>query len=441
MTGYGLTVEVGAVMPRRSIRRRTRPDSPRVGFFGILGEGNLGNDGSMDVVVAFLRDRHPEAKLSFLCMGPEQIAARHGGQASYLLWYKAHVRKATGTRAALLKIVGKLLDPFRTFAWVRRQDVVIVPGMGVLEATVPMRPWGFPYALFMLSVSGRVLGTRVALVSVGADAIDESLTRWLIMWSARFASYRSYRDAHSRDAVRRMGVDTSGDEIYPDLAFGLPTPPVDAAPTGAVGIGVMAYRGRNGDRGQADQIHATYLAALKSFVRWLVDGGRQVRLFIGDHKDDVVVQEILADLRAHRPAITPFQVVAEPATTLEGMLHQLAGVDTMVATRYHNVLCALKMCRPTVSIGYAAKHDVLMTEMGLGEFCQSARSVDVEHLIEQFTAIERRSDELRHTLAERNRVNAERLEHQFNALSTALFPAAGPAAVPTGQAPCRGPIR
>ena len=111
--------------------------------------------------------------------------------------------------------------PFRTAAWVRRHDVVIVPGMGVLEATLPLRPWGFPYSLFLLCATGRLFGTRVALVSVGAAAIGDRPTRALVRWSARLATYRSYRDALSRDAMRAMGVDTARDEVYPDLAFAL----------------------------------------------------------------------------------------------------------------------------------------------------------------------------------------------------------------------------
>ena len=75
-------------------------------------------------------------------------------------------------------------------------------------------------------------------------------------------------------------------------------------------------------------------------------------------------------------------------------MQQLASVDTVVATRYHNVLCALKLAKPTLSIGYAPKFDALMAEMGLAEFCQSARSLDVDRLIKQFTELESRSAQL-----------------------------------------------
>ena len=201
----------------------------RVGVFGLLGSGNLGNDGSLEAVLGYLRAEHPEAVVDALCGGPEVVTARYGIPATRLHWYRGEYRTASRAGAIAAKGLGKLVDAVRTAAWVRRHDVVIVPGMGVLEATLPLRPWGFPYSLFLLCASGRLSGTRVALVGVGAAAIGNRPTRALVRWSARLAAYRSYRDALSRDAMRAMGVDTARDEVYPDLAFALPTPPASDA--------------------------------------------------------------------------------------------------------------------------------------------------------------------------------------------------------------------
>ncbi len=134
----------------------------RVGLFGLLGSGNLGNDGSLEAVLGYLRAAHPEAAVDALCGGPETVTARYAIPATRLHWYRGEYRTASRAGAIAGKGLGKVVDAFRTAAWVRRHDVVIVPGMGVLEATLPLRPWGFPYALFLLCASGRLLGTRVA---------------------------------------------------------------------------------------------------------------------------------------------------------------------------------------------------------------------------------------------------------------------------------------
>ncbi|OIJ93654.1 polysaccharide pyruvyl transferase family protein [Streptomyces colonosanans] len=390
----------------------------RVGVFGLLGSGNLGNDGSLEAVLGYLRAEHPEAVVDALCGGPEVVATRYRIPATRLHWYRGEYRTASRAGAIAAKGLGKLVDAVRTAAWVRRHDVVIVPGMGVLEATLPLRPWGFPYALFLLCASGRLFGTRVALVSVGADAIGRRPTRALVRWSARLATYRSYRDALSRDAMRAMGVDTERDKVYPDLAFALPTPPTSApsGPPGPVCVGVMAFHGGNDDRARAEEIHRRYLDGTTRFVRVLVEDGRPVRLLTGDEVDRPVVAAIL-------DAVDSPLVTAAEAASLADLMKQMAAADTVVATRYHNLICALKVGTPTLALSYAAKSDALMAQMGLAAYCHPAREVDAGRLLEQFRALEQRSAELRRILTERNLVAARRLQHQFTSLTAALFPA------------------
>ncbi|WP_225827719.1 polysaccharide pyruvyl transferase family protein [Streptomyces naphthomycinicus] len=390
----------------------------RVGLFGLLGSGNLGNDGSLEAVLGYLRAEHPDAVVDALCGGPEAVTARFGIPATRLHWNRAEYRTASRAGAIAAKGLGKLVDVFRTAAWVRRHDVVIVPGMGVLEATLPLRPWGFPYSLFLLCASGRLTRTRIALVSVGAAEIRNRPTRALVRWSARLAAYRSYRDAQSRDAMRAMGVETAGDEVYPDLAFALPTPRA-SAPTGTPGpvcLGVMDFHGGNDDRARAEEIHRRYLDGTITFVRTLVEEGRPVRLLTGDTCDESVVAAILDAVGS------PLVTAAEPAS-LADLMHEMAAADTVVAVRYHNLICALKTGTPVLALCYAAKSDALMDRMGLGAYCHPAREVDADRLLEQFRDLEKHAAELRRTLTERNRAAAQQLTHQFAALTTTLFPA------------------
>lgn len=426
----------------RQARRRTRAmTAPRVGLFGLLGQGNLGNDGSLEAVLGYLRAAHPDVILDALCSGPELVTARYGIPAARLRWYQPERPRNSGPTALALKSLGLGLgigiDAFRTASWVRRHDAVIVPGMGVLEATVPMRPWQTPYSMFLLCASGRLSGTKVALVSVGTNVIHQRLTRWLIIAAARLARYRSYRDAISRDAMRRMGLDTSGDPVYPDVVFSLPAPHDGRGAPGTVGVGVMDYSGTNEDRPQADKIRSGYIEKMTRFVLWLIENDRPVRLFTSDTADEPIVRQIFASVLARHPDIGPSQIIAEPVSCLDELMRQTASVDTVVATRYHNVLYALKMAKPTLSLGYAAKHDVLMADMGLSRFSQSVRSLDVTRLIKQFTELESQSAQLRLTITERNAVNARLVGDQFAELSAALFPASElrPGATPLARVP------
>jgi polysaccharide pyruvyl transferase WcaK-like protein len=401
--------------------------APRVGLVGLLGQGN---DGSPKAVLAYLDAEHPYAILDFLCTGTDQIMARYGVPEIRLRWYNTQTQRAPGVTALVAKSLmvplGVIVDAFRIGTWVRCHDVVMVPRMGVLETSLPLRSWHTPYSMFLVSAFGRLFGTKVVLVSVGANDIRQPLARRLVTAAARLAYHRSFRDTFSRDAMRRMGLNTSGDAVYPDLAFALPAPRDVPVVAGMVGVGVMDYNGSNDDRRRANQLHASYAEKMKSFVLWLVDNGRSVRMFTTDVCDERIMGEVIAHLRAHRFQLGPSQIVAEPVSSIGELMRQMASVDAVVASRFHNVLCALMLAKPTLSVGYAAKFEVLMEEVGLAEFCQSARSVDVDRLIEQFTELESRSAQLQQMIMERTAVNAWLLNHQFATLSALLFRSAEP---------------
>ncbi len=405
--------------------------APRIGMFGLLGSGNTGNDGSLESVLAYLRVAYPDAILDAMCTGPDGVRARFGIDAVPLLWCQKYENGASRPVAAAAKIVGKAVDVVRIASWTRRHDVVIISGAGVLEASLPLHPWGLPYALLLLCASGRVFGTKVALVSVGASGIKKRATRWLFTAAAKLAFYRSYRDEYSRDAMQQRGLDTSRDPVYTDLVFAMPVPAHDAGDPAIVGLGVMAFYGGNDDRQNASAIYARYLENMNSFVRWLLDTGHAIRLFTGDAVDDAVVQEIMAHVREQRPACVS-KVSAPPVPSLELLLEAMAPVGTVVATRYHNLICAAKLGKPAISISYSPKHDVLMADMGLAQFHVDASALDAEQLIKQFTELESQSADLQRSMEQRTAGQVERLDQQFALLSSLLlpeFPIAQPAAV------------
>ncbi len=400
-------------------------DRPRVGLFGNLGSGNIGNDASLEAMLKYLRADQPGAILDAMCSVPDTVKHRYGVPAVPMRWLPPDDAQASAMMVAR-KSLAKTTATIRIASWVRRHEVVIVPGMGALETTLRTRPWQGPYIMFVLCVSGRIFRTKVALVSVGADVGSERLTRWLFTAAGRFASYRSYRDELSRDAMEQQGLDTSRDRVYPDLAFGLPVPSSVPGAERTVGIGLMDYSG-NDVHGQPDEIRASYVEKMKSFTRWLVDNGRRVRLFVGDNADETVVEEILADLRTRRPDLDPTWVVADPVVTFADLMGAMEPAGTVVATRYHNVVCALMLSKPTISIGYAEKNAVLMAGAGLAEYCQSVDSLDVERLIAQFTQLERHAARLRQRVTEGNAAKVPLVEDQLAELSAVLFRTPAPA--------------
>lgn len=409
-------------------------EGTRIGLFGLLGSGNIGNDASMEAVLRYLQARHPSAVLDVMCSGPERVTVAYGLDAVQMFWFDRHQDRLSSKPWSLLRVPSRILDVFRVSRWVRGHDVVIVPGAGVLEASLPLRPWNTPYGLFLLTASGRLFGTKVALVCVGAGAIQKRATRTLSNWAARLAGYRSYRDRNSREAMRRRGLE-AGDSVFPDLAFSLPTPGEDGrggSDWSTIGVGIMAYTGSNDDRDRASDIYRNYVDAMLGIVCRLLDDARKVRLFIGDTdgSDEATAREILAAVRELRPDLDDTWVVAEPVRTFGEIMESMEPLGAIIATRFHNLVAALKLAKPTIAIGYSVKHSDLMADAGLAEFSHPVDSFDLGVLVEQLHDMERRAETLRRSLCSHNAALAEELECQFDELDDVLF----------GRAPARSSV-
>jgi polysaccharide pyruvyl transferase WcaK-like protein len=403
---------------------------PRVGIFGKLGSGNFGNDASLEAVLGYLRRDHPEAVIDAMCTGPDTLRATYGIDAVHMLWHN-RFQPDSAALSLVLKVLGRGLDTVRTAAWVRRHDAVIVAGAGVLETSLPMLPRSWPYALYLLSLYGKIFSTKVALVSVGAGEVNKPTTRWLFDRAVKYAYYRSYRDNGAREVMRAHGLDVSGDSVYPDLAFALSAPAGKPADDRLVAVGVMAFYGNDAEREQADEIYARYMAGMKRFVNWLVENDRKVVLIIGDTNgsDNDAAQEILAEVRADFPDVDPSVITAAAVTSYADVMRVLEPVNTVVAIRYHNIQCALKLAKPTIAIGYSQKHRMLMENMGVRDFCRDVRVLDIDELVKLFMELENSAAELRKKLADRNSVKKELLDEQFARLSVLLFGTAGRTAV------------
>ena len=158
--------------------------------------------------------------------------------------------------------------------------------------------------MFLLCASGRVAGTKVALLSVGATKIMQRPTRWLRNGAAHLAYYRSYRDRVSWDVMQQSGTFARHDPVYTDLVFSLPAPSSTPGDPRLVGVGIMAYFGGSDDRRDGQRIHERYIDAMTQFICWLVDHGYGVRLLSGDDsKDDDVIASVMADVRTRRPGL------------------------------------------------------------------------------------------------------------------------------------------
>jgi polysaccharide pyruvyl transferase WcaK-like protein len=399
---------------RHGTKARKKP--ARIALFGLFGCGNLGNEGSLEAMIEFLRRERPDAELVCICDNPELVARAHAIATRPISWSRHLKGRARKLDRLFLKIPGKLADVAQTFRYIRGADLMVIPGTGILD-DFGERPYGMPFDIFRWCLAARIVGARIAFVSIGAGPIGHPLSRWLMMSAARLAHYRSYRDNMSREFMESLGFDTSRDFIYPDIVFKLRTPtlpepePADCTHL-TVGVGVMSYYGWYGFAEGGEAIFATYIEKLTRFVAYLLDHGHNVRLLTGEMADQTAVDALLKGVREARPSVPVTRIVTEPSYSLHDLMRQISQTDLVVATRFHNIVCALKLGKPTISLGYSRKNDVLMAEMGLAAYCQHVERFQLELLIDQFSCLAVLREEYGRKIRGQSQIFEERLTHQ-----------------------------
>lgn len=408
-------------------RKRGRPG--RIALFGLFGCGNLGNDGSLEAMIDFLRNVRPDADLLCICDNPDLVAQTYN-IATLPISRSRHVyyppRKLN---RFFRKISGRLFDLARIFKHVRKTDVMIVPGTGILD-DFGERPYGMPLDIFWWCLAARLMGTKIAFASIGAGPIGHRLSRWLMAGAARLAHYRSYRDTLSKDFMDSIGFNTQGDLVYPDIVFRLKTPPTSPSKPRAstnltVGVGVMSYYGWYGFAEGGNAIFERYIGKLAQFVIHLLDSGHDVRLLTGELADKTAVDALLKAVAETRPNVPNTRLTAKLSYSLHDVMRQISETDLVVATRFHNIVCALKMGRPTISLGYSKKNDVLMAEMGLGAYCQHVETFDVDTLVNQFSRLVADRETCERAIRSRTLEFARQLEQQDRYLLSTLFASGG----------------
>jgi len=355
---------------------RSRPK--RIGLLGNFGIGNFGNDASLEAMLLLLRQTQPNAELTCVCTNPEKVQRDFQIAAVPLSW--------PGSR-----LLSKPANWIYAIKTVSRFDMLIVPGTGILtDYCAP--PFGMPYTIFRWCLAARMCGTRIGMVSVGAGPLHHPISRWFIKSTASMAQYRSFRNKFSKEFLANLGVNTKNDPIYPDIAFGLPSPssPIKETPEVerlTVAVGAMLYEGWRGHTRTDDRVYEEHVGRILEFVLWLLDQNHRVLLITGDEKDWQAVDDVRKAVAAKRPSLPAERLIAEPAHSGHDVMRQIADADIVTASRYHHLVFALKLGKPTISTGYSEYHAELLAEMGLGAFCQHSEHINVELLITQFAKL------------------------------------------------------
>jgi polysaccharide pyruvyl transferase WcaK-like protein len=410
---------------------RAKRNQKTVSFFGGFGLGNFGNEITLQAILYHLRSALPNVEVSCICTDPAATAAAYNVTGlpvsrTFLNAWQPHNRVARALRSVFIGTpieVYRWLDGFITLI---RTDVLIIPGTGLLTDAYGIRSWG-PYSIFKWSLLAKMSGCKVLFVSVGAGPIDSRVGRWLVTSALALADFRSYRDNATKEYLSAIGAKVAGDRVYPDLAFSIvdeitPQHQILRRRRAVVGLGLMLYHEKLSSDTQRESTYAAYLEQLMLFVKWLLARDYDIRLLIGELSDRSVTKEFKALLNARLGGYDQSRIIDEPVWSVEELLAQLAETDTVVATRFHNVLLALALNKPVISISFHQKCTSLMQDMGLQDYCQDIKHLSAETLIEQFCQIEKNAAGLRQMIKEKVADCRKVLDQQYNIIFKDLLP-------------------
>lgn len=363
----------------------------RVVLFGHFGAGNLGNDCTLQAVIASVKAFLPNVNIDCVCTAPDKTAGYFGIRTFPMAKVQSKLPRAqtrTDTFRLARRMLGGLreaLHMYRSFRFLRTADVLIMTGTGMLSDRLTR----MHFEILKWTVIAKLSHCRVAFLSVGAESIDTWLGRVIIKSALKLADYRSYRDEHSQKLLQTIGFSGDKDPVYPDLAFSLPdtmfaiSQKSDSGSTEPViGIGLMGYR-RELSRPE-NGAYQRYLEKMGRLVGWLLERGYRIHFLIGDTVyDSGVADEVKAILREQGLIVKDSQLIDTHISSIDDLTTAIAATDVVVATRYHNVVLAIMLDKPVISIGYEKKNDALMSEVGLGEYCHYIEDFELDVVVSQ----------------------------------------------------------
>lgn len=383
--------------------------------------GNLGNSTILSAVIFSLSERIPDVEFVGITLNPEQTRRRFGIESFPLSAACGlnHGRLKTSDSEVAQRqnlsslrtiqwlkrvpLFGSLLRTMR--AWtreivhiaaaariVRRLDGIIIPGGGALDEFWG-GTWAHPWNLLKWSVLGRVYRVPFFFKSVGKCCLERPLSRFFVRIALRLASYRSYRDPDSKEAVQVL-INAPNDPVFPDLAFSYPTPVTGASASIdkpdkwlVIGISPIAYCDPRVWPVKDEGLYRAYLYQLAEILKWMLKQGHQLLFFATDSPDLETIEDVLrvADISENSSAIRML-----PGPVEQSINHHLEAIgraDLVVASRLHGVILSHLVAVPVLAISYDQKVDVQMAIARQKDYCLDINSLELGSFVNRFEAL------------------------------------------------------
>jgi polysaccharide pyruvyl transferase WcaK-like protein len=427
-------------MPLLQNRSAAAPVPQRIGLLEHMGTGNLGDDATVDAVMQQIKRRWPDAVMIGLSLDPSDTEKRHGipaypirrgfkfdrdlntfatSRASPKDKMKAALRSnrlllrvlRTVHRASIefsnlairmpIRVVRELIFLAESFRVAKSLDLLIVCGGGQLLDSWG-GPWQFPYTILKWVILAKLQRARCYFVNVGAGPLDSRLSKWFIKRALLLSDYVSFRDANSQYVIQQIGFRCSS-QVVADNVYGLTLPafPIDSRPFGSrsefvVGIAPMAYCDPRlyWDKDQAR--YDRYIRTLAQFGAWLIRSQYRLRLLTTDiWFDSQALVDLEAAIKRELPSDITAWITCEPIAGIDELMAQLRQVDCVVTSKFHGVVFAHLMNKPTLALSHHPKVATLMNDLGLSEYHLDIQTFDIGIMRRAFSQLLADADQIK----------------------------------------------
>jgi polysaccharide pyruvyl transferase WcaK-like protein len=255
-------------------------------------------------------------------------------------------------------------------------DHVVVSGGGQLDEFWG-GPFGHPYTLYRFSRAARRAGAQFAVLSVGTGTLATPLGRRFVRRALASASYRSFRDARSRELAAPAGA-VESDLVVPDLAYGLPVAEGVRPARGRrlIGVAPMCYADpRVWPRPDAAR-YGRHLSTMAAIAARAVRDGHEVAMFGTDRPDAAPVEECHAQAVAQLTGDERARLRVHAMESVGPLMALLGACDAVVAARFHGVLLAHVVGCPVIAVSHERKVATLMSELGHEGYCSPIDELD-----------------------------------------------------------------
>jgi polysaccharide pyruvyl transferase WcaK-like protein len=280
------------------------------------------------------------------------------------------VRVLRHVHLALVSLVHELRWLWKSSREIRSIDLFLIAGSNQCFDFFG-GPWNYPYTLLKWSALAKLMGAKLAFVSVGAGPIRSPLSKRMLRWALLLADYRSFRDHVSRHAVSEFCERCANDPIVPDLAFGLPVDDF-ADPTGGrvvVGINTMAIFDRRYWPASDGRRYALLVDKFAELIRWLQEADYDYFFFATNPRDVLVVRDIGKRLGSTRAEFADAEIFPG---SVEGLMQRIGRAHVVLALRFHGIVLSYALGKPTLALEYWGKTRDLAEDMKQSEYFVSS---------------------------------------------------------------------